>query len=91
MSLTFKWDADKARTNERKHGVSFDEAATVFGDPLSVAIPDPDHSEDEDRFILLGSTYLGRVLVVVHTDRVDNIRIISARLACKTERRAYEQ
>jgi len=91
MSLTFKWDADKARTNERKHGVSFDEAATVFGDPLSVAIPDPDHSEDEDRFILLGSTYLGRVLVVVHTDRVDNIRIISARLATKTERRAYEQ
>lgn len=91
MSLTFKWDADKARTNERKHGVSFDEAATVFEDPLSIAIPDPDHSEDEDRFILMGSTYLGRVLVVVHTDRVDNIRIISARLATKTERRAYEQ
>ncbi len=91
MSLTFKWDADKARTNERKHGVSFDEAATIFGDPLSVVIPDPDHSEDEDRFILMGSTYLGRVLVVVHTDRVDNIRIISARLATKNERRAYEQ
>ena len=91
MSLSFEWDADKARTNERKHGVSFDEAATAFGDPLSVTISDPDHSEGEDRFILMGSTYLSRVLVVVHTDRGDNVRIISARPATKTERRAYEQ
>ena len=90
MSLSFEWDGEKARSNERKHGVSFDEAATAFGDPLSVTIPDPDHSEDEDRFILMGSTYLGRVLVVVHTDRGDNIRIISARRATRVERRQYE-
>ena len=90
MSLSFEWDAQKASANERKHGVSFDEAATAFGDPLSVTIPDPDHSEDEDRFILLGSTYRGRILVVVHTDRGDNIRIISARRATRTERRQYE-
>ena len=90
MSLSFEWDGEKARSNERKHGVSFDEAATAFGDPLSVTIPDPDHSEDEDRFILMGSTYLGRVLVVVHTDRGDNIRIISARRATRMERRQYE-
>ncbi len=90
MSLAFEWDPEKARANARKHGVSFDEAATSFGDPLSVTIPDPDHSDDEDRFILLGSTYQGRLLVVVHTERGDNIRIISARLATRTERHAYE-
>ena len=90
MGLSFEWDAQKARTNERKHGVSFDEAATAFGDPLSVTIPDPEHSDDEDRFILMGSTYLGRILVVVHTDRGDNIRVISARSATRTEMRAYE-
>jgi len=90
MSLSFEWDAQKASANQRKHGVSFEEAATAFGDPLSVTIPDPDHSEDEDRFILLGSTYRGRMVVVVHTDRGDNIRIISARRATGTERRQYE-
>jgi len=90
MSLSFEWDPEKARANARKHGVSFDEAATAFGDPLSVTIPDPDHSDDEDRFILLGSTYQGRLLVVVHTERGENIRIISARLATRTERHAYE-
>ena len=90
MSLSFEWDAQKARTNERKHGVSFNEAATAFGDPLSVTIPDPDHSDDEDRCVLVGSTYLGSILVVVHTDRGDNVRIIGARRATKTERRAYE-
>ena len=90
MSLSFEWDAQKARTNERKHGVSFNEAATAFGDPLSVTIPDPDHSDDEDRCVLVGSTYLGRIVVVVHTDRGDNVRIISARRATKTERCAYE-
>jgi len=91
MSLSFEWDVQKANANLRKHGVSFEEAATAFGDPLSVTIPDPDHSEDEDRFILMGSTYRGRILVVVHTDRGDNIRIISARRATRTERRDYEQ
>jgi uncharacterized DUF497 family protein len=90
MSLAFEWDAEKALANERKHGVSFDEAATAFGDPLSVTIPDPDHSDDEGRYILMGSTYLGRILVVVHTERGDNIRIVSARRATRTERRSYE-
>lgn len=90
MSLAFEWDPKKARSNAGKHGVTFDEAATAFGDPLSITIPDPDHSDDEDRFILLGSTYQGRLLVVVHDERGDNIRIISARLATRTERHAYE-
>lgn len=90
MSLAFEWDPEKARSKARKHGVNFDEAATAFGDPLSVTIPDPDHSDDEDRFIPRGSTYQGRLLVVVHTERGDNIRIISARLATRTERHAYE-
>ena len=90
MSLAFEWDQGKARANAGKHGVSFDEAATAFGDPLSVTIPDPDHSNEEDRSILLGSTYQDRLVVVVHTERGDNIRIISARLATRTERRAYE-
>ena len=90
MSLTFAWDQEKARANARKHGVSFDEAATAFGDPLSVTIPDPDPSNEEDRFILVGSTYRDRLLVVIHTERADNIRIISARLATRSERRTYE-
>ena len=90
MSLAFEWDPEKARSNARKHGVTFDEAATAFGDPLSVTIPDPDHSDDEGRFILMGSTYRGRLLVVVHTERGDNIRIISARLATRAERHTHE-
>jgi uncharacterized DUF497 family protein len=89
MSLVFEWDPEKARANARKHGVSFDDAATAFGDPLSVTVPDPDHSDNEDRFILLGSSYQGRLLVVVHTERGDNIRIMSARLATQT-RHTYE-
>lgn len=90
MNLAFEWNPEKARTNARKHGVTFDEAATAFGDPLSATIPDPDHSDDEDRFILLVSTYQGRLVVVVHAERGDKIRIISARLATRTERHAYE-
>jgi uncharacterized protein len=90
MSLTFEWDGGKDRTNQSKHGVSFDEAATAFGDPLSVTIPDPDHSSEEARSILVGSTFRGRLLVVVHTERGDGVRIISARLATRDERRDYE-
>ena len=90
MSLVFEWDGEKAGANQAKHGVSFDEAATAFGDPLSVTITDPDHSGQEERFILLGHTYGNRLLVVVHTDIGDNVRIISARLASGMERRAYE-
>ena len=87
--MRFEWDLEKARRNLVKHGVSFEEAATAFADPLSITRFDPDHSEDEDRFLLLGATYAGRLVVVSHTDRRDNIRIISARLATRRERRAY--
>lgn len=91
MGLTFEWDDRKAEANRRKHGVGFDEAATAFGDPLSITIPDPDHSQAEDRFVLIGESFRGRVLVVVHTERGDNLRLISARLATAGERRTYEQ
>jgi hypothetical protein len=87
--MRFEWDPKKARSNLSKHGVSFEEASTTFADPQSITRFDPDHSEDEDRFVLLGASHAGRLLVVVHTDRGDSIRIISARLATKRERRDY--
>ena len=89
--LTFEWDASKARTNLAKHAVSFEEAATVFGDPVSITIPDPAHSQTETRFIILGRSHQGRLLVVIHTERGDSIRIISARPASRRERKNYEQ
>jgi hypothetical protein len=89
--VLFEWDPDKAAANEQKHGVSFAEAATAFGDPLSITIADPDHSTEEARFILLGQSYLGRLVVAVHTERENRIRIISARLTTRNERRAYEE
>ena len=91
MSLEFEWDEDKASKNLNKQGVSFEEASTVLGDPLSLTIPDPLHSEDEDRFITLGESHRGRLLVVVSTDRGDKIRIISARVATRRERKDYEE
>ena len=87
--MRFEWDLEKARRNLAKHGVSFEEAATVFADPLSISRFDPDHSDDEDRFLLLGATHAGYLVVVAHTDRDDRIRIISARIASRRERRAY--
>lgn len=81
----------KAEINHHKHGVTFGEASTAFGDPLSSTIADPAHSDDEDRFILIGQTRSSRLVVVVHTDRGGITRIISARLATTTERRRYEQ
>jgi uncharacterized protein len=75
----------------QKHGVSFDEASTVFSDPLSVTIDDPQHSDDEDRFIILGESHRYRLLVVVFTERRGKIRIISARVATRRERRDYEE
>ena len=81
----------KARTNLAKHGVSFEEAATVLGDPLSLTIPDPEHSLTERRHITMGKAFNGKLLVVVHTDRDDNIRVISARRASRRERRFYEE
>jgi len=91
--MRFEWDADKAARNQQRHGISFPEAATAFGDPLSLTVDDPDHSVDERRFILIGQTHAGRLIVVAHTARGDddeNIRIISARLPTGREQRAYE-
>ena len=89
--MDFAWDSGKAASNLEKHGLSFEEASTAFGDPLSRTIPDPLHSDDEDRFVLIGSTSAGRLAVVVHTDRGATVRLISARLATPAERRRYEQ
>lgn len=89
--MNFEWDPNKAAANLEKHGVSFEEASTAFGDPLSLTVGDPGHSDDEQRFILLGLSFQGRLLVVAHTDRGDVVRIISARLATRRERRDYEQ
>jgi len=94
MALRFEWDPRKARANARKHRVSFEEAATAFDDPLSVTIPDPDHSISEPRFILVGRTARNRVVVVAFTDRnadIPIIRPISARLADRGERHDYEE
>lgn len=87
--MRFGWDPKKAKRNLEKHGVSFEEAATAFGDPRSLTEFDPDHADDENRFILLGATHKGRLLVVVHTDRRDVVRLISARMATARERRTY--
>ena len=91
MPLQFVWDKRKATSNQRKHGISFEEAATVFSDPLSLAIEDPDHSEEEDRYLMLGFSYRLRVLVVSHSLRKNGseIRIISARRATKKEQKVY--
>ncbi|PYT10974.1 MAG: hypothetical protein DMF51_16770 [Acidobacteria bacterium] len=91
MGLIFEWDPEKARTNVRAHRVGFEEAATVFGDPLSMTIQDPLHSTGEHRFIIVGRSRRGRLLVVAYTERGDRIRIISARLAARRERRQYEE
>ena len=88
--MRFQWDRDKAEVNLRKHRVSFDEAATIFFDPLSVTIPDPDHSVGEQRFITVGSSSRGRLLVVAHTERRSTLRIINARPASATERKRHE-
>ena len=89
--VNFEWDPAKARQNRRKHRVSFQEAATVFGDPLAVTYPDPDHSVSEQRFITVGMSGAGRVLMLAHLDRNENIRIISARKTTRRERKHYEE
>lgn len=91
MTLRFEWDSRKALLNKRKHQVTFEEASTIFGDPLSVTIPDPAHSIGEDRFITIGTSANNKLIVVVHTDRDGIIRIISARKATAGERKQYEQ
>ena len=89
--MRFAWDEKKAATNLVKHGVSFEEAVTVFGDPLSDTFPDPDHSDNEQRFIIIGSSESGKILVVAHTDDEETVRIISAREATYGERKSYEE
>lgn len=89
--MNFEWDPEKATRNRRKHGVSFHEAATVFADPLAVTYHDPDHSISEERFITVGMSRTDRVLIVAHSDRGENIRIISARKTTVQERKHYEE
>ena len=91
MALEFEWDPVKAELNLKKHGVSFDEATTIFRDTLSITISDPDHSDDEDCFIDIGMSHRMQLLVVCYTERKDKIRIISARRATRAERKNYEE
>ena len=90
MNTEFEWDPIKAASYLQKHGVSFVEAATIFFDPLSSNVSDPTHSADEQRFAITGLSYQHRLLVVVHVDRGDRIRIIGARLATARDRKQYE-
>ena len=88
--MKFEWNGTKARSNIEKHKVSFEEASTVFGDPLSITIDDPQHSSQEERLVTTGSSDM-KVLVIVPVDTFDKVRIISARKATKHERRQYEE
>jgi len=90
MGIEFEWDPAKAEANLRKHGISFEDAATAFFDALSLTVPDPLHSEGEARLVLLGLTRTNRLVVVAHVDRGARIRLISARPATRKERRQYE-
>ena len=89
--MFFEWDRDKEAKNRKKHGVSFREAATVFGDPLSTTYPDSAHSEEEPRYLTIGMTERGTIIVVAHTEEEDTVRIISARRATRQEQRFYEE
>ncbi|MGA2880939.1 MAG: BrnT family toxin [Bryobacteraceae bacterium] len=91
QGLAFEWDEKKETANRRKHNVGFADASTVFGDPLSITIPDPDHAAGEARFLIIGMSSERKLLVVVHTMRGARIRIISARIATQHERRNYEE
>ena len=91
MAFLFEWDVEKAKANLEKHDVTFEEAAEVFADPLMLLMPDPGHSDFEDRFIAMGMSTKRRIVVTVHTDRRDRIRIISARLATRFELKQYEK
>jgi uncharacterized DUF497 family protein len=91
MKRRFEWDPEKARANRRTHGVSFEEAASMFGDWFHITRFDPLHSTDEERFVTIGMSTRNRLLVVIHTDREDRVRIISARLANRLEKENYEE
>lgn len=89
--MEFEWDQKKAESNVHKHGIDFHEAATVFGDPLAITFSDPDHSTGEHRFITFGRSRLNKFLVLSHVDREGSIRIISARIMTRKERKLYEE
>ena len=89
--MKFEWDPKKAVTNLKKHGITFQEAATVYGDPLAITFPDPDHSIEEERHMTFGLSLQRRLIVVSHTKRGDRTRIISARLMDGNERVIYEE
>ena len=89
--MQFDWDENKAERNLSKHGVLFEEAKTVFDDPLYVDFYDPDHSENEERYLIFGQSNRGRLLIVSYTERRDSIRLISARQVTRTERETYEE
>ena len=91
MSLTFEWDQNKSDENERKHGITFEEAKTAFNDPFAITIDDPDHSDDEYRYIDIGFSSKGRVIIVWYTERSQNIRIIGCLKATRYERKTYEK
>jgi len=91
LGLKFEWDDKKANINRRKHGITFEEATTAFADKLSITIDDPLHSQDEDRLILIGMSKQLKTLVVIHVERGDIIRLISARKATKQEQNFYEE
>lgn len=91
MELTFEWDEVKAKENLRKHEVSFEEGKTIFNDPFLFTFPDYEHSVDEERYIDIGLSVTGRILILTHTERQDKIRIISCRKATARERRFYEE
>lgn len=89
--MDFDWDPDKAADNVTKHGMTFEEAASIFSDPLAITFPDPDHSTGEERLLTFGISNQGRLLAVIPTERSDTIRIISARTTTRRERGIYEQ
>lgn len=91
MPYIFEWDIEKADTNARTHGVTFEEATEAFGDPLSLDMADPDHSQSEARYIVLGLSRHHRLLVISYAERGPRTRLISARLASRVERRRYEE
>jgi len=91
LVIEYEWDPEKAEENERKHGISFHEAATVFGDRLAITFADPDHSIDEHRYLTFALSRFDKLLVVSHADNGDKIRVISARLMTRRERRIYEE
>jgi uncharacterized DUF497 family protein len=91
VGYNFEWNSKKAEANRKKHGVSFEEGVTTFGDPLSMNMPDPDHSESEQRFIVIGLSDRYRLLVVCYVEIEESTRIISARQATRSERKSYEE